>query len=64
MLFPGLIRSGCYVLHLFIDFRTPRPNRYRHQDYPSRMFLAKQKKNNENSALGPFQLCAARGRVT
>ena len=52
--------------HLFIDFRTPWPkkHRYRHQDYNSSMFLAKDTKNNENSALGPFKFCAARGRGT
>ena len=51
----------------FVDFRTPWPkkHRYQHQDYPSRMFLAKKKtKNNKNSALWPFHLFAARGRAT
>ena len=52
--------------HLFIDFRAPLPkkHRYRHQDYPSSMFLAKDTKNNKNSALRPFYFCAARGRAT
>ena len=54
---------GVAPRHLFIDFRTPWPkkHRYRHQDYISSMFLAKDTKNNENSALGPFNFCAARG---
>ena len=57
---------GVAPRHLFIDFRTPWPkkHRYRHQDYISSMFLAKDTKNNENSALGPFKFCAARGRGT
>ena len=52
--------------HLFVDFRTPQPkkHRYRHQDHISSMFLAKDTKNNENSALGPFKFCSARGRGT
>ena len=55
---------GVAPRHLFIDFRTPWPkkHRYRHQDYISSMFLAKDMKNNENSALGLFNFCAARGR--
>ena len=38
---------------LFIDFRTPWPkkHRYRHQDYLSSMFLAKDTKIDEHSAL-------------
>ena len=57
---------GVAPRHLFIDFRTPwlKKHRYRHQDYISSMFLAKDTKNNENSALGPFKFCAARGRGT
>ena len=57
---------GMAPRHLLIDFRTPRPkkHRYRHQGYISSMFLAKDTKNNKNSALGPFRFCAARGRGT
>ena len=63
---PSLSRSWSGSRHLFIDLRIPWPkkHKYRHQEYISSMFLAKDTKNNENSALGPFTFCAARGRAT
>ena len=65
-LWPSLSRSwsgSTGFIHRFSNSLTQK-HRYRHQDYISRMSLAKDTKNNENLALGPFNFCAARGRGT
>ena len=52
-------------IHRFSNFMTQQKHtRYRHQDYPSSMFLAKDTKNNKNSSLGPFHFCAVRRQAT
>ena len=57
-------RSGSTAFIYWFSNSLTKKHRYRHQDYISSMFLAKDTKNDVNSALGPFKFCAARGRGT